>query len=150
MRDRQLKDAKNSSAREPERTGFAEKVWEIYRSYAGHAAREIARSEIESARRPAWLKALNFAGIALVVIAALILAFGAFKWPDGPIRWTEDGLVGKTGLPHTVEDYEMFTLWERWLFISFPLAFVVSFAAVIIDKVHLRRAARNNLKGPLK
>lgn len=142
MGDRKQKDAENSSAREAEPAGFAEKVWQIYRSSARHAARDIARSQVESATRPAWLKALNFTGVALVVIAALILAYGAFKWPDGPIRWTEDGFVGKTGLPHTLEDYEMFTLWKRWLFISFPLAFIVNVAAVLIDKARLRKAAK--------
>ena len=83
---------------------------------------------------PGWQRMLNFIGIALVIIAAMILAFGAFKWPDAPIRQTPGGFVGKTGIAHTLEDYEFFELWQKSLFVSFPLAFVVNFIAVLANR----------------
>ncbi|HEX5735583.1 MAG TPA: hypothetical protein VF131_22340 [Blastocatellia bacterium] len=81
--------------------------------------------------RPVGQRALNFIGVALVIIAALILAFGAFKWPDAPIRQAAGGFVGKTGIAHTSEDYELFKLWEKALFVSFPLAFAVNIIAAV-------------------
>ena len=83
---------------------------------------------------PGWQRALNFICVALVIIAALILAFGAFKWPDAPIRQSDGGFVGKTGLAHTREDYELFMLWEKSLFVSFPLAFAVSAIAAVAGR----------------
>jgi hypothetical protein len=84
--------------------------------------------------RPDWQTALNFICVGLVVIAALILAFGAFKWPDAPIRQTPGGFVGKTGLAHTLEDYELFKLWEKSLFVSIPLAFAVNIITAVAKR----------------
>jgi len=84
--------------------------------------------------RPALKRLFDFIRVALVVIAALILAYGAFKWPDAPIRETAGGVVGKTGSPHTREEYEMFELWKKSLLVAFPLAFAVNFIAVIAER----------------
>ncbi|HJQ67660.1 MAG TPA: hypothetical protein VKA70_01725 [Blastocatellia bacterium] len=84
--------------------------------------------------RPAWQSILTFLGVMLVIIAALIMAIGIYKWPDAPIRETAGGYVGKTGKAHTREDYELFNIWLKALFISFPLAFAVNFIAVIANR----------------
>jgi hypothetical protein len=89
--------------------------------------------------KPGWLKALQFAGVAMVLAAALTLAYGIFKFPDAPIRQTATGVVGKTGLPHTREDYELFELWERSVLVVVPLAFAVCAAAVIAEKRNKKR-----------
>lgn len=88
-------------------------------------------------------KMLTVAGVLIIIIAALILAFGAVKWPDAPIRQTPNGFVGKTGLTHTREDYELFKLWEKSLLISFPLAFIVNIAAAVVAK---RKRKKESLK----
>jgi len=85
--------------------------------------------------RPGWHRVLNYICITLIVIVVLIMAFGIIKWPDAPIRQTPaGGFVGKTGVAHTSEDYELFNLWLKSLLVSFPLAFAVNFIAVIAKR----------------
>lgn len=119
---------------QPEQAGLFDEARAIYRRYADFAAKDKARLEMEESAKPAWLKALHIIGIIAVIIAAIILLYGAFSWPDAPIRQTPNGFAGKTGLPHTREDYELFKLWEKSLLIAFPVAFIVNFAAIFIAK----------------
>ena len=93
--------------------------------------------------RPGGQRALNFIGVALVIIAALILAFGAFKWPDAPIRQAPGGFVGKTGIAHTHEDYELFKIWEKSLFVSFPLAFAVNIIAAVANRMRKKESHKS-------
>ena len=90
--------------------------------------------------RPAWQKTLTFIGVMLVVVTAMIMAFGIFKFPDAPIRESAGGYVGKTGKAHTREDYELFNLWLKALFISFPVAFVMNSIAVIANRKRKKAA----------
>lgn len=100
---------------------------------------------MEDDTRPGWQRALNFIGVALVIIAALILAFGAFKWPDAPIRHSDGGFVGKTGIAHTREDYELFKLWEKSLFVSFPLAFAVNIIAAVAKRTRKKESPESRV-----
>lgn len=131
-----------SSAPDPERPGLFDEARAMYTRYADHAARSIAQSHESARTRPAWVRVLTFVGVVLVIIAGLIMAYGAFKWPDAPIRQTPSGFVGKTGLAHTREDYELFELWKSGLLVAFPLAFVVNIGAAIAAK---RKNKRNGL-----
>ena len=93
--------------------------------------------------RPGWQRMLNYIGITLIVIAVVIMAFGAFKWPDAPIRQTPGGFVGKTGTAHTREDYQLFKLWEKALFVSFPLAFAVNAIAVVANRKRKKESLKS-------
>lgn len=69
------------------------------------------------------------------VFAAITFVYGFIKFPDAPIRETIKGYAGKTGVPHTREDYEQFLLWEKVMFISFGLTFLLGFGAVATEKI---------------
>ena len=129
-----------SSAPDTERPGIFDEARALYTQYAEYAARSVAQSHEAARTRPAWVKALIFVGVVLVIAAALSLAYGAFKWPDAPIRQTPSGFVGKTGLAHTREDYELFELWIRWLMVVFPLTFIVNAGAAIAAKRKSKRS----------
>jgi hypothetical protein len=83
--------------------------------------------------------------LALTIGACLVAAatgiYGAYNFPDAPIRQVEGGYVGKGGKPHTPEDFKAFILWEKAMFITFPLAFVLGFAFAITDSRRRRRSS---------
>jgi len=80
------------------------------------------------------LRVLNVIVIFAVVVTMLTLAFGAFTWPDAPIRQTANGFGGRTGAPYTREDYELFNLWKKSLLVIAPIAFIVNFGAALARK----------------
>lgn len=73
------------------------------------------------------------------VFAAITFIYGFVKFPDAPIRETITGYAGKTGVPHTREDYEQFLLWEKVTFISFGLTFLLGFGVVATEKISQQR-----------
>jgi len=81
--------------------------------------------------------------LALTIVACLLAAatglYGAYNFPDAPIRRTESGYVGKGGKIHTQEEFEAFTRWRQVMFIVFPSAFVLGFAFGITDAMQRRK-----------
>jgi hypothetical protein len=79
-------------------------------------------------------KALLVACLVAVLTAAVTLVYGFISFPDGPIRGTTAGYVGKHGEPHTREDYERYKLWEKLVGASFGLSFLTGFGAVAAER----------------
>ena len=142
---KQKRPYSNSPAPDPARPGLVDEVRALYTRQADYAARTIALSQEEGVNtEPAWLRVVNFIGVSLIIIAALTMLLGALRWPDAPIRQTPSGFIGKTGLAHTGEDYELFKVWERWLLVAFPLAFIVNIGAALVTR---RKRKARCLKG---
>lgn len=53
-------------------------------------------------------------------------AYGIIAFPDAPYTICGEGYCGKAGQPHTKDEYEAFLSWQQWLFIVFPLSWVMS------------------------
>lgn len=52
-------------------------------------------------------------------------------------RWCSVSVMeylGKTGIPHTPEDYESFKLWEKSVLVAFLLAFAANIGLAILTK----------------
>jgi hypothetical protein len=50
---------------------------------------------------------------------------GAIRFPDAPITECATGYCGKWSSRHTSEDYRLFRIWERALWIGFPIGMLV-------------------------
>jgi hypothetical protein len=108
-------------------------------------ARELFRRGVEEAKRQseaerqAARKRGPLARVLLVLtLAACLLAvgagvYGAYNFPDAPIRQAGEGYVGKYGKPHTREEFEAFGRWRTLMFVAFPSAFVLAFAFALAD-----------------
>ena len=91
-------------------------------------------SEREAARgRGPLARALRALTAAACLAAVVVGVYGVYKFPDAPIRQTAGGYAGKRGKPRTREDFEAFVLWERAMFVTFPVAFVSGFAFALAD-----------------
>ena len=74
-----------------------------------------------------------------VTAAAATALYGVYHFPDAPIRPRGGGYVGKTGTPHTREDYERFLRWSLAMWTSFPAAFILGATFVCLDSRDRRR-----------
>jgi hypothetical protein len=132
-------DSKNPNTPPKESQGQLDQARELFRTMAGEAKH---RSELEShaARsRGPGTRLLLWLTIVAAVLAAATLAYGVYMFPDAPIRATDGGYKGKTGNPHTLEEFEAFGVWETAVFIIVPLMFVLGSAFGIADAKLRRR-----------
>ena len=77
-----------------------------------------------------------------VTTAAATALYGVYHFPDAPIRASASGYVGKTGAPHTREDYERFLRWSLVMWTAFPTAFILGASFVYSDTRDRRRRRR--------
>ncbi len=63
----------------------------------------------------------------LVLLACMgWFAYGIIDFPDAPYHICGEGFCGKAGQPHTKDEYDAFLFWQQWLFIVFPVSWVMS------------------------
>jgi hypothetical protein len=92
------------------------------------ANRQAESERKEAGERGPFARLLLTLTIAACLLAAVTGIYGAYNFPDAPFKQTGAGYAGKTGKPHTREEFEAFILWQRAMFIVFPAAFVLGFA----------------------
>ncbi len=108
-----------------------------------------ARSTIEREQREPrtpLVRILLLLTIAACLAAAVTGFYGVYNFPDAPIRQSNIGYVGKTGKPHTRDEFEGYVAWEKTMFIAFPAAFVFGISYAIASAVQ-RKRSQNPLSG---
>jgi len=103
-----------------------------------------ARERVEADRRDAASRSpLTRALLALALLAAAACVatgvYGAYNFPDAPIRPKGGGYAGKTGRPHTQAEYESYLNWTLAMWSVFPSAFVAGAAFGFSDSRDRRR-----------
>jgi hypothetical protein len=120
--------------------GIISQTRALYNQLSGEA-RRLAQHDVDAVRRRGPVaKALLVACILAVLSAAVTLVYGFISFPDGPIRETAAGYVGKHGEPHTRDDYERYKLWEKLVGASLGLAFLTGLGAVAAERKDKRGA----------
>jgi hypothetical protein len=68
-------------------------------------------------------------------------AYGLIYFVDAPFHEStaqnpcaQGAFCGKSGRPHTKEEFDAFSTWQDILFVSWPIAFVSGLAAQVISK----------------
>ncbi len=77
-----------------------------------------------------WLRGVSTARVATYCVAVLMMAlllYGFVRFPDAPLHICPSGYCGKQGQPHTLSEYSDFRVWERTLFICWPIGMVTLF-----------------------
>ena len=68
------------------------------------------------------MKSMQSAAIWFVGVGMLLLfAYGAGRFHDGPISECGSGYCSTHRQPHTAEDYRAFKVWEKTIWIVWPL-----------------------------
>ena len=78
------------------------------------------------------------------LLAAFVMFYGVYYFPDAPVRPTANGYQGKDGRARTREDFEAFVLWEKVMFTVFPSVFVLGFASAVTDAMQRRKGLKAN------
>lgn len=123
----------------PQSGGVMDETRELFRRGVEEAKRQ-SESERAAARGRGPLARVL---LALTIVACLMAVgagvYGAYNFPDAPIRQAGEGYVGKYGEPHTREEFEAFGRWKTLMFVAFPSAFVLAFAFALADGAGRRR-----------
>lgn len=103
----------------------------------------VRSTQVQSERRPeaavgAVGQALRWLTLVAALAAAVVFFWGAYSFPDAPIRESPSGYTGKHGASHSRDEYLNFTLWERGVFVAFGVALALG-VAVAIDEAARRR-----------
>lgn len=103
-----------------------------------------AREHVEADRRAAASRGpltRVLLALTLLAVAACIAtgAYGAYNFPDAPIRPKGGGYAGKTGKPRTRAEYESYLSWTLAMWTVFPAVFVVGAAFAYSDARDRRR-----------
>jgi hypothetical protein len=106
---------------------------------AGETTRRSEGERVAAGARGPLARLLLVLTIAACLCAAATGVYGIYNFPDAPIRLKGTGYVGKGGGAHTREEFDAFVLWERAMFIAFPLAFLLGAAFAITDTTERRR-----------
>jgi hypothetical protein len=114
--------------------GIVSQTRHLYNQLSGEARRLAQHDSQQASHRGPVAKALLAACLVAVLAAAVTMVYGFISFPDGPIRETTRGYVGKHGEPHTRDDYEQYKLWEKLLVASFGMALVTGFGAVAAER----------------
>lgn len=106
-----------------------------------------ARERVEADRRAAVSRGpLTRALLALTLLAAAACvatgAYGAYNFPDAPIRPKAGGYAGKTGRPRTQAEYEKYLNWTLAMWTVFPAVFVTGAAFSYSDARDRRKGRR--------
>jgi len=106
-----------------------------------------ARERVEADRRAAASRGpvtRALLALTLLAVAACVVtgAYGAYNFPDAPIRPKGGGYVGKTGRPRTQAEYESYLSWTVTMWTVFPAAFVTGAAFSYSDARDRRKGRR--------
>ena len=113
---------------EPSRAGESARAKAIAEALIGTARASAKGTSGEQGSRSPLAKALRVLTILAALSAGITFLYGIYNFPDAPIRPSGSGYVGKSGKPHTAQDFERFVLWERAMFLTFPATFLFGFA----------------------
>jgi hypothetical protein len=116
------------------RTLFEKMVGEVTRR--SEVERQAARS------RGPVTRVLLALTIAAGLLAAATMFYGAYNFPDAPVRQTAGGYEGKGGRTRTHEDFEAFIAWEKAMIVVCPAALGLGFAFACIDAMQRRKGER--------
>jgi hypothetical protein len=127
---------------DPSRAGEPESVGALTARLISEARASVEADRRGAAGRGALTRALLALTLLAVTAAAATAVYGAYHFPDAPIRPGASGYVGKTGAPHTREDYERFLRWSLAMWTAFPAAFILGATFVYSDARDRRRRRR--------
>src|SRR5688500_282613 len=96
----------------PSRAGEPESVGALTARLITEARAGVEAERRDAAGRGAVTRVLLVLTLLAVTAAAATAVYGVYHFPDAPIRPRGGGYVGKTGAPHTREDYERFLRWS--------------------------------------
>jgi hypothetical protein len=122
--------------------GIIAETHALYDQLVGEARRMAERDHEAARRRGPVAKTLLAVCILAGLLAAVTLVYGFITFPDGPIRKTATGFVGKHGTSHTPADYEQYKLWEKLVVASFGSTFLTGFGAVAAEKMSNRERGK--------
>jgi hypothetical protein len=108
-------------------------VRELFRRGMKLAKRQSASERAAARERGPLARVLLALTLAACLSAVGAGVYGAYKFPDAPIRQSGEGYAGKYGKPHTREEFEAFVTWKSVMFVAFPSAFVLAFAFALAD-----------------
>ena len=90
-------------------------------------------------------KAVEIFFLLLQAVMFAVFFYGMIRFTDAPFHPCELGYCGKTGLPHTGDEYTAFLHWQTSLLIIWSAAFVLFGVRYAFDK-EFRTQAR--FRGP--
>jgi hypothetical protein len=120
-------------------SGLIGEAHALFDQLAGEVTRHAEQNQAADRVRGPVTKVLLTTCFISGVLAAVTLFYGWFKFPDAPIREKRTGYAGKTGKPHTRQDYEQFIVWEKAGIATFALAFLTGFSAAAAEKQDRRQ-----------
>ena len=59
------------------------------------------------------------------LVMVVLFVYGLIRYPDLPIRECPSGYCGRQGQPHTAAEYNAFKIWQRTLFIVWPIGMLI-------------------------
>jgi hypothetical protein len=74
--------------------------------------------------RKFWWNAVRYAVGAVMLV---LFAYGAIRFGDGPISEYQGGYRSTRRVPHTAEEYRAYKIWEKTIFIVWPLGIAIGF-----------------------
>ena len=123
-------------AEEPESAGA------LTRRLISEARAGVEADRRAAASRSAVTRALLALTLLAVMAAGATAVYGVYNFPDAPIRPGGGGYVGKTGTPHTRDDYDRYLNWSLAMWTAFPAAFILGATFVYFDARDWRRPRR--------
>lgn len=137
-RDRQTPSSPTVEA-SPQGRGALDEAQALFERMKGEAVRHAGQEREAARSRGPLARFLLVLTIAACLLAAATMLYGVYNFPDAPIRQTLGGYAGRTGKPHTRDDFEAYALWIKATLIIVPAAFVLGFAFAIADSKRGRR-----------
>jgi cytochrome c-type biogenesis protein CcmH/NrfG len=137
-RERQSPDSQAGQPSEQNQNALDE-AQALFERMAGEVTRRSESERAQAQNRGPVVRLLLVLTIVMCLAAAATGLYGAYNFPDAPIRETAGVYVGKGGKIHTQEEFEAFVLWKQVMFIVFPSAFVLGFVYGITDAGQRRK-----------
>jgi hypothetical protein len=69
----------------------------------------------------------NVARYALSAVMLTVFFYGAIRFADGPISEYQGGYRSTRGVPHSAEEYRDYKIWEKTIFIVWPIGMAIGF-----------------------
>ena len=106
-------------------------------------ARSRAEDEADAARsRSRFGRVLLTLTISAALFAAGTMIYGAYMFPDAPIRAVDGGYAGKSGAPKSQSEFESFVAWKTTLVGAFGAASAFAIAFVLTEARRRRYGRR--------
>ena len=90
-----------------------------------------------------YIRSLTFLESLVGLIMFVMFFFGVGSFPDAPYNScpTEPGYCGKWGIPHSFEEYRLYSIWQTVILITWPIGMILLFA------INRFRKSRRNIEG---